>query len=56
MAEILKRLCPAGGNSSGEKLYKGRMILPETFDIDSDYDIVSGDNCGCCYGNVSSTE
>lgn len=56
MVEKLKRPCPACGNSTGEKLYKVRMLLPETFGIDGDYDIVSCDKCGCCYGDVLSTE
>ena len=56
MVEKLERPCPACGNSTGEKLYKVRMLLPETFGIDGDYDIVSCDKCGCCYGDVLSTE
>ncbi len=56
MAEKTKRSCPACGNSTGEKLYRVRMLLPEKFGLDDDYDIVSCDKCGCCYGDISSTE
>ncbi len=56
MAGEIKRPCPACGNSTGEKLYKVMMLLPEEFGLDGDYDIVSCDKCGCCYGDVSATE
>ncbi len=51
-----KRPCPACGNSTGEKLYKVSMLLPKDFCLDGDYDIISCDKCGCCYGEVLSTE
>ncbi len=56
MAVETQRSCPACGSCTGDQLYRVRMLLPETFGLDGDYDIVSCDECGCCYADVSSTE
>ena len=32
------------------------MLLPESFGLDGEYDIVSCNKCGCCYADVSAAE
>lgn len=56
MGAVTNRPCPACGSSAGDLIYRNRMLLPENFGLDGDYDIVYCGKCGCCYADVTSSE
>ena len=52
----LERKCPICGESKGESMYHISMMLPQTFPIQGDYDVIACSKCGFIYADVSGTQ
>ena len=48
-----KRSCPACDcNTGGETIYRIEMLMPDSYKISGDYDIVCCEKCGNCYADI----
>lgn len=52
----LKRNCPICGAKEGEALHHISMLLPKTFPIQGEYDVVACCQCGFIYADVEGTQ